>query len=109
MPAKLNDDTFSAKKTDGQNVDNNSTTHVHIKEANRNLIPALSINEYELLKESISENGLLDSIVVNQQEVILDGVHRYLACKELGIPIKSITRQFNRSFEEKLFQIEVNL
>jgi hypothetical protein len=37
----------------------------------------------------------------------LDGVHRYLACKELGIPIKSIPRQFNDPFEEKLFQIEI--
>ena len=109
MPAKLNDDTLSAQKTDGQNVDNNPTTNVHIKEANRNLIPALSINEYELLKESISENGLLVPIVVNQQGVVLDGVHRYLACKELGIPIKSVTRQFNDSYQEKLFQIEVNL
>ena len=73
------------------------------------MIPALSIKEYEQLKESISENGLLVPIVVNQQGVILDGVHRYLACKVLGIPIKSITTQFNDSYQENLFQIEVNL
>lgn len=39
----------------------------------------------------------------------MDGAHRYRACKEVGIPIKSITKQLKDSFEEKLFQIEVNL
>jgi hypothetical protein len=39
----------------------------------------------------------------------LDGVHRYRACKELGVQIRSITRQFKDPSEEKLFRIEVNL
>jgi ParB-like chromosome segregation protein Spo0J len=103
------DNIVPAKKTDGQIYDNNPTTDVHIKEANQHLIPALSIKEYELLKESIRENGLLVPIVVNQEGVISDGAHRYRACKELGIPIDSIMKQFNDSFEENLFQIEINL
>jgi hypothetical protein len=46
------DGTFSVKITDGQNIDNNPTTNVQIKEANLNLMPPLSIKKYELLKES---------------------------------------------------------
>jgi ParB/RepB/Spo0J family partition protein len=104
------DNIISAKKTDGQNLDNNpSTPKVHIKETNQNLIPPLSTNEYKQLKESIRERGLLVPIVVNQEGVILDGAHRYRACRELGVPIKYITKQINDSYQEKLFQIEVNL
>ena len=111
MPTELtNDNIVSAKKRDGQNLGNNPTTpEVHLKESNQNFLPPLSIKEYELLKESIHENGLLAPIVVNQEGVILDGAHRYRACKELDVPIQSITKQFKDSYQEKLFRIEVNL
>jgi ParB-like chromosome segregation protein Spo0J len=49
------------------------------------LVPQLSTEEYESLKQSIKENGLWVPIVVNKDGVILDGHHRYKACQELGI------------------------
>ena len=103
-----NDSITSAKKTDGRNP--NSDHHsvpltISTKEDYVNLVPPLSTHEYELLKESIRENGLHVAIIVNQKGIILDGVHRYRACKELGVPIKSTTRLFKDPSEEKLFCI----
>jgi ParB-like chromosome segregation protein Spo0J len=106
------DSVISVKKTDSQNpnpIHPSAPLLIFTKEEYISLIPPLSTNEYELLKKSIRENGLHVAIIVNQNGIILDGVHRYLACKELGVPIKYITRQFNDPSEEKLFRIEVNL
>ncbi len=52
------------------------------------MIPPMSKEEFSTLKDSISRDGLLVPIVMLDDE-ILDGRHRYQACKELGIePIK---------------------
>src|SRR5581483_5534370 len=72
-----NDSITSAKKTDGRNP--NSDHHsvpltISTKEDYVNLVPPLSTHEYELLKESIRENGLHVAIIVNQKGIILDGV-----------------------------------
>lgn len=49
------------------------------------IIPKLSPEEYEALKNSIKEKGLLKPIDVMSDGTIVDGHHRYKACKELGI------------------------
>lgn len=43
--------------------------------------------EYEALKESIRDDGLLEKIVVNPDLEMLDGHHRYKVLDELGIDI----------------------
>jgi hypothetical protein len=48
-------------------------------------------------------------VIVNKQGIVLDGHHRFRACKELGIPLQFQTEEFNDSLEEKQFLIEVNL
>jgi len=48
------------------------------------MIPPMSKTEYARLKDSIQTKGLLVPIVLLGAE-ILDGRHRYQACKELGI------------------------
>ena len=59
-----------------------------IKSKYVNLIPPLSNAEYERLKQSIKEwGGLLMPIILNQDDVVLDGYQRLMAWKELGIPI----------------------
>jgi ParB-like nuclease family protein len=106
------DSVVSVKKTDSQNpnpIHPSALLPISTKEEYISLIPPLSTNEYELLKESIRENGLHVAIIVNQKGIILDGVHRYRACKELGVPIKYITRQSKDPSEEKQFRMEVNL
>jgi hypothetical protein len=48
-------------------------------------------------------------VIVNKQGIVLDGHHRFRACKELGIPLHSHTEEFKDSLDEKEFLIEVNL
>ena len=48
-------------------------------------------------------------VVVNKQGIVVDGHHRFRACKELGIPLQFQTKEFKDSLEEKEFLIEVNL
>ena len=45
----------------------------------------LTDEEYEALKASIAEKGLLVPITRDQSGAILDGHHRERACRELGI------------------------
>ena len=89
-PPKLTiENNVSVKKIDGENLENLDNNPAigepHIKEANVYLIPPLSPNEYEQLKESIRDNGQFTPIIVNQEGIIMDGVYRNRACKELGI------------------------
>jgi ParB-like chromosome segregation protein Spo0J len=73
------------------------------------LVPKLSPQEYESLKQSIKINGLHIPVVVNQYSVLLDGYHRYKACQELGIKPNIQVKILPGSLEEKLFVIGVNL
>ena len=59
-----------------------------------NLVPPLSVEEYESLKQSINQNGLWVPIVVNSHGIILDGHHRFKACQELGIEPKAVAKDF---------------
>lgn len=45
----------------------------------------LTEEEYEALKASIAEHGLLSPITKDQNGVVLDGNHRLRACRELGV------------------------
>lgn len=49
-------------------------------------------NHVNKLKKSLSEYGFLESqpITVTEDYKILDGQHRFIACKEMGIPIKYV-------------------
>jgi len=87
----------------------NSKFKLRIKEEYRNLLPPLPPAEYEALKNSIRINGLLNPIDVNPEGFILDGIHRYRACMELGIEPKYIIKKFDDPLQEKRFVIECNL
>ena len=52
-----------------------------------NTIPSMSEEEYQLLKQDIKKNGLIEPIIVFENK-ILDGRNRYRACQELGIKPK---------------------
>jgi len=68
----------------------------------------LSDGEYERLKESINQNGLLDTIKINEEVEILDGHHRAKICQELGIEPKTTKLKFDSKELEKLFVININ-
>ena len=52
---------------------------------------ALTQSEYELLRENIRVHGQLMPIVLDQQNRILDGRHRYRICVELSLVPKTIS------------------
>src|SRR5574339_600425 len=72
------------------------------------LVRPLSAKEYAELKESIKEKGLHLPIIINQDNTILDGHHRYQICHELGIGPKYEFKIFDDRLEEKSFVIDIN-
>jgi 16S rRNA G966 N2-methylase RsmD len=73
------------------------------------LVPPLSKEEYESLKQSIKESGLWFPIISNSQGVILDGHHRFKICQELEVPLKHAERVFETQTDEIIFVGECNL
>lgn len=73
------------------------------------LVPPLSSEEYNSLKESIKNNGLWIPIICNPEGIILDGHHRFRVCVELKIKSKFAVREFDNKLLEKKFVIECNL
>lgn len=73
------------------------------------LLPSLSSEEYNSLKESIKENGLWVPILCNPDGIILDGHHRFRVCVELELKTKFAIREFENKLLEKKFVIECNL
>lgn len=73
------------------------------------IVPELPKADYDLLVQSIKNSGLWLPIIVNAENVVLDGHHRYKACIGLGIPIKISVRTFESKLLEKKFVIECNL
>lgn len=76
------------------------------------LLPPLSPEQFEELKRSISEEGLLYSIITNSEGRILDGHNRYRAMKELGLRLKSrniVVKAFDSPLIEKRFVVTANL
>ena len=61
------------------------------------------------MKNSISNKGLHLPIIINQDNVILDGHNRLKICQELGIEPKFEVKEFQDPLQEKEFVIEINL
>ena len=92
---------------------NNILDDIKINQEYANLVPPLSISEYESLKEDIKQNGVQVPIITNRDGVILDGHHRYRAwVVDLGRPVTEMPKptivDYNK-LQEKLFVINSNL
>jgi ParB-like chromosome segregation protein Spo0J len=83
--------------------------NLQINKVYQNLVPEIPIQEYESFKCDIKERGLLIPIIVNSQGIILDGHHRYRACKELDIDCKYEVRDFENQLLEQSFVNRINL
>jgi len=62
--------------------------HIQIREGQfSDIMPDMSDDEFEALKRSIEENGFDETtpIVVDENGQIVDGHHRFKACKELDV------------------------
>jgi len=75
----------------------------------KKLLPTLSKEEYEALKQSIQTEGQHFPITINPQNIILDGHNRYRICLELGLEPKYEVKSFPDGLLEQKFVIEVNL
>jgi N6-adenosine-specific RNA methylase IME4/ParB-like chromosome segregation protein Spo0J len=73
------------------------------------LVPALHKDDYDSLKDSVKKHGQYIPIVINEENVILDGHHRYKICNELKIEPRYEIRRFENKLLEKKFVIESNL
>ena len=65
-----------------------------IDEEFRSLIPPLTADEYQQLKENILKDGCRDALVI-WNGTIIDGHNRYQICMENGIEFKTVDKQFS--------------
>lgn len=72
----------------------------------QSIAPPITSNEFDALKESIKNNGLYLSIILNVENVLLDGHNRHRACIDLQIEPKIEVKTFANRTQEKLFVIE---
>jgi hypothetical protein len=72
------------------------------------LVYPLTSEDYQTLKASIKASGQYVPIVINPQG-ILDGHHRYKACRELSLEPVTAIKSFPNEPQEQLFVIDSNL
>lgn len=92
--------------------ENNCNKKIEIKDIAEyeQLVPPLTPIEFINLKQSIKEsNGNIIPILVNREGIIVDGHHRYRACKELGFEPNVEVKGFDDPLAEKEFVIEINV
>jgi ParB-like chromosome segregation protein Spo0J len=82
---------------------------LHLNPYYAKLLPKMSDEEFAELKASIQTEGQHYPIVVNEDLEVLDGHHRFRACKKLGIEPDFEVRKFEDKLIEKKFVIESNL
>lgn len=74
------------------------------------IIPDLSNTDFNKLKESIEKWGIIEPIIINQNNVIICGKERYRAALVLGIAkVPVVTRKTNGDSEIKDISLEENL
>jgi site-specific DNA-methyltransferase (adenine-specific) len=82
-----------------------ATLEIKISDEYEKLVPRMPHNEFQELQEDIRQNRQQDEIDVNEKGIVLDGHHRFTACKQLGIPVKYRITHFKNELEEKRFII----
>jgi len=79
---------------------------IQINEKIKNIIPALTKEEFELLEKSIITEGCRDALIV-WNGILIDGHNRYNICKKHQIDFKYIEKEFD-SIEDVKDWIIVN-
>ena len=74
------------------------------------LLPSIDKEDYEILKEDIMKNGIDTALVINNDNVLLDGYTRLRIAKEIGLKeVPCIIKHFNDRLEEEVFILRTNL
>ena len=85
-------------------------TELQVNPEYENLLPPLLDEDLENLEESILKDGVLHSLIINPDKVVLDGHHRLLICQRHSInEVPFVERSFNTDLEEMKFVISFNL
>jgi len=80
-----------------------------VKDEYKHFIPRPSHEDYNRIKESIDTKGIEDAIVINQNNIIVDGYTRYDIAQELSITDVPIDQKhFSNEIEEQEFIIRKN-
>jgi ParB-like chromosome segregation protein Spo0J len=66
------------------------TQKIVIEEKFRDLIPALSDDEYAQLEENIERDGCLDPLRLWRGHILIDGHHRLEICRKLKKPYQTV-------------------
>jgi ParB-like chromosome segregation protein Spo0J len=82
---------------------------LHLNPQYEKMLPTMSQEEFEQLKESIRTEGQHYPIIVSEKLEVLDGHHRFRACLELDIEPDFEVKYFEDKLLEKKFVIEANL
>jgi hypothetical protein len=74
------------------------------------LVPRVTAEEYQTMKESIRVHGIREPIVLNGKKIIIDGHTRFQIAKELGIKeLPTRDEIYENPYLEKMTVIELNL
>ena len=85
-------------------------TELQVNPEYENLLPPLLDEDLENLEESILKDGVLHSLIINPDKVVLDGHHRLIICKRHSInEVPFVEHSFNTDLEEMEFVISFNL
>jgi transcriptional regulator with XRE-family HTH domain len=71
------------------------------------MLPPLTDEEYAALKDDIAEHGILYPVIADEDELVLDGVHRVKIADELGI--EPPVSQMGQLSEERKMHLAVGL
>jgi SAM-dependent methyltransferase len=73
------------------------------------LLPALTPEEYAALKADIAKRGVLVPVEKDEDGNIIDGHHRDIIARELGVPCPEVVRHFGSEREKREHAILMNL
>lgn len=86
------------------------TRELHVNPEYKQLVPRASSAEYKTLETDMIEKGeATEAIIINKQDVILDGHTRYEICLKHGLFYRTEVREFESELDEKIFVVDVNL
>lgn len=80
-----------------------------LENTNYQLLPALHKDDYERLKADIALRGVMVPVEVDEDGAILDGHHRVMIARELGIKCPTKVRKGLPDYEKRLHAVALNL
>ena len=70
------------------------------------LLPSLTDEQYAALEADILQNGCYSPIIINEDNVIVDGHHRYEICEKHGIPYQMTVFSFEDDLEARQWALD---